>query len=264
MLVKIKGHCRNFNLQLNIYLIPGISPKLFVSSGLFEPQLQFFVILRLLFYSFDPFLRNIALVVVMYYTAVWALVSTLMVYVTSHLHFSDVLLGWLLSGYGVATMFSEGVLVRLIVPYLGEVNSMRLGLLSFAIQTIIIALASTKKWIFISIIFSMLSNLVYPSISSLVSRLVEEEVLGEALGALNGIKAITEGFGPLLFGFLMGFFEDSPLPGAPYLIATVIAAWAFLHCYELPSEPEIVIAKYQAAVQKDESLKSLLYDDYQI
>jgi MFS transporter, DHA1 family, tetracycline resistance protein len=187
-----------------------------------------------------------------------------MVYVTSHLHFSGVLLGWLLTGYGVATMFSEGVLVRLIVPYLGEVNSMRLGLVSFAVQTVIIALASSKKWVFISIIFSMLSNLVYPSISSLVSRLVEEEVLGEALGALNGIKAITEGFGPLIFGCLMGLFEDSPLPGAPYLIATVISAWAFLHCYELPSEPEIVIAKYQAAVQKDESLKSLLYSDYEI
>ena len=35
------------------------------------------------------------------------------------------------SGYGLATMYSEVVLVRYIVPYLGEVNSMRLGLLSF-------------------------------------------------------------------------------------------------------------------------------------
>ena len=36
------------------------------------------------------------------------------------------------SGYGLATMFSEGVLVRYIVPYLGEINSMRLGLLAFS------------------------------------------------------------------------------------------------------------------------------------
>ena len=36
------------------------------------------------------------------------------------------------SGYGLATMVSEGVLVRYIVPYLGEINSMRLGLLAFA------------------------------------------------------------------------------------------------------------------------------------
>jgi hypothetical protein len=37
----------------------------------------------------------------------------------------------------------------------------------------------------------------------LVSKLVDEDSQGEALGALNGIKALTEGFGPLVFGFLM-------------------------------------------------------------
>jgi hypothetical protein len=47
-----------------------------------------------------------------------------MLYITRHLHFSTVSLGWLLSGYGLATMFSEAVLVRIIVPRIGEVHSM--------------------------------------------------------------------------------------------------------------------------------------------
>lgn len=37
--------------------------------------------------------------------------------------------------------------------------------------------------------------------------MVEEKGQGEAQGALNGIKALTEGFGPLLFGGLMALFE---------------------------------------------------------
>lgn len=57
-------------------------------------------------------MKNIAIIVFLYYTAVWAVVSTLMVYVTRHLQFSPIYVGWLLSCYGVATMFSEGVLVR--------------------------------------------------------------------------------------------------------------------------------------------------------
>ena len=146
-------------------------------------------------------MTNLALIVFLYYTAVWALVSTLIIHVTRHLSFSSLALGWLLvrwiwssvgsysmapfilsciflpllaslsfclwrpwylplyfvhflllilrthhsqcfllftvsytsqSGYGLATMFSEGVLVRYIVPYLGEINSMRLGLLAFS------------------------------------------------------------------------------------------------------------------------------------
>ncbi len=49
-------------------------------------------------------MTNLAVIVFLYYTAVWAIVSTLVVYVTRQLHFSSVTLGWLLSGYGLATM----------------------------------------------------------------------------------------------------------------------------------------------------------------
>ncbi|RYH20791.1 hypothetical protein EON65_22440 [archaeon] len=45
--------------------------------------------------------------------------------------------------------------------------------------------------IYFSLTFSLLSNLVYPSLSSLVSRVVAEEEQGEALGAMNGIKALV-------------------------------------------------------------------------
>lgn len=96
---------------------------------------------------------------------------------------------------------------RYIVPTIGEMNSMRLGLLCFSIQCVVIAFSSSPTGIFFSVLFSMLSNLVYPSISSLVSKVVEEKGQGEAQGALNGIKALTEGFGPLMFGGLMAIFE---------------------------------------------------------
>lgn len=119
-------------------------------------------------------MRNIAFIVFLYYTTVWAIVSTLMVYVTRRLHFSPVTVGWLLSFYGLATMFSEGILVRWIVPNLGEINSMRLGLFSFSCQAILLAFSASPKWIYLSVTFSMLSNLVYPSISSLVSKIVVE------------------------------------------------------------------------------------------
>ena len=144
-------------------------------------------------------MTNLALIVFLYYTSVWALVSTLIIHVTRFLGFSQLALGWLLSGYGFATMFSEAILVRYIVPWLGETNSMRLGLLSFAAQCVLVAFSSSPMMIFVSVLFSMLANLVYPSISSLVSKIVDEESQGEALGALNGIKALTEGYVVLPF-----------------------------------------------------------------
>eukprot|EP01034_Spumella_vulgaris_P034203 gene34203-42172_t len=55
----------------------------------------------------DPMMNNLAIIVFVYYTAVWSLISTLMVYITRHLAFTTVSLGWLFTGYGLATMFSE-------------------------------------------------------------------------------------------------------------------------------------------------------------
>ena len=203
-------------------------------------------------------MTNLALIVFLYYTSLWAIVSTLMVYVTQHLHFERVTLGWLLSSYGVSTMFSEGVLVRIIVPILGEARSMRLGLFSFACQCAVVAFSTEPTMIFVSVLFSMFANLVYPSVSSLVSKIVEGDMQGEALGALNGIKAVTEGFGPLVFGLLMGLYEHHPLPGGPYLLACILSLWAFLHCYELPPEPEVLSAKHFARTRGDSEGEGLL------
>ena len=44
----------------------------------------------------DLFMTDLALIVFLYYTAVWALVSTLIIHVTRHLGFSSLALGWLL------------------------------------------------------------------------------------------------------------------------------------------------------------------------
>lgn len=114
-----------------------------------------------------------------------------MVFVMRQLDMSIISLGWLLSGYGIATMISEGLIVRVLIPKIGEMNAVRVGLLAFTLQCVTISLSTSPFWIFVSILFSMLANLVYPSISSLVSRIVTESEQGEALGALNGIKAMV-------------------------------------------------------------------------
>ena len=53
----------------------------------------------------------------------------------------------------------------------------------------------------------MLANLVYPSISSLVSKIVDEDAQGEALGALNGIKV------DIVFRIYFNHFERMPCLG---------------------------------------------------
>lgn len=199
----------------------------------------------------NSFMLNLSLIVFLYYTSVWAIVSTLMIYVTKHLHISTINLGWLLSFYGISTIISEAILVRIIVPRIGEENSIRIGLIAFTLQCLTIAFGNTIEWVFVSVIFSMFSNLFYPSVSSLVSKIVDESEQGEALGSLNGIKALTEGFGPLFFGILLSMFENTNFPGAPYILAGLITLWAFLHSFDLLKNADEYYAKENSETMEE-------------
>jgi DHA1 family tetracycline resistance protein-like MFS transporter len=177
------------------------------------------------------YLRRVAGVVLCYYSGVWALVTTLVVYAVRVFGLSTVQVGYLLSLYGLCTMVAESVIVRYAVPLLGELPTARLGLLAFAAQCCIVAGATSPEPLFASVALSLVSNLVYPALSALVARRAEATEVGEALGALNGVKALTEGVGPLGFGLVMVEFERTALPGLPYLACAALAllAWALSH-----------------------------------
>lgn len=186
----------------------------------------------------DPFLRKVGEVAFLYYTGLWALISTLSVYAVKRFHLTPERLGELMSAIGLSTMLAEAVLVRIMVPWLGEKKAMKVGLISFALQCIVLGFATQGWHLFVCAMFSLLGNLVYPSLSSLVSGSVEPDAVGEALGAINGIKALTEGIGPLVFGSLMTLSETSALPGWPYLLASLLVLAAYRVAHELPDLEE--------------------------
>lgn len=182
----------------------------------------------------DPLLAEVGRITFLYYTSLWAVASTMLLYAAKRFEMSPGRLGELMSAFGLCTMLSEGVLVRITVASFGEHATLRFGLLAFVIQCTIIGLAWEGWMLFLCVIFSLASNLVYPSLTSLVSEAVNPEAVGEALGALNGIRALTEGFSPLLFGFLMTMSETSKFQGWPYFVAALFAAMAYRRSTLLP------------------------------
>ena len=210
----------------------------------------------------DILLRRVALVVLCYYTGVWAVIATMVVYAVRVFGMTKIETGYLLSAFGLMTMFSESVLVRVFVPRYGERATMRAGLLCFALQTAILAVAKTPRAVFWSTLLSLGSNLVYPSVSSLVSRSVPPEMQGEAQGAVNGVKAVTEGIGPLAFSFLLALFERTAMPGAPYLVASAVVLVALALSFQLPSEDEYSAWRALTATRDDPlETRGLLEDD---
>lgn len=208
----------------------------------------------------NKFLWKVGLMSFYYYTAFWAVVSTLSLYVTKRFKMSPQQLGELMSTLGLCTILSEAVLVRYI-PQQKEIVAIQIGLAAFAMQCVLLGFASQYWQIYICVALSLLGNLVYPSITSLVSssssylnydtsialsaegsNRQQQFQVGEVLGAIHGIKALTEGIGPLLFGLLMSLSENyhktnsisSFLPqGWPYILLTILPLMAYRLSHEL-------------------------------
>jgi DHA1 family tetracycline resistance protein-like MFS transporter len=196
-------------------------------------------------FSGDPLLAEVGAIAFLYYTGVWAVISTMVIYAVKRFHFGPERLGELVSAFGLCTMISEAVLLRIFVPCMGERAVIKLGLIGFAVQCLVLGLANRGWQLFICVALSMLSNLVYPSLASFVSKMVAPHAIGEALGAINGVKALTEGTGPLLFGGLMTISEKSKVPGWPYLVAGLFSIIAYQRAKHLPAEDtDIVMSNY--------------------
>ena len=80
----------------SVYISESISlnNKLNVAIDYIPNSWNFYETFRI--FNTDPFLQQIGVIVFIYYTSVWAIVSTLMLYLTHHLQFSTVSLGWVI------------------------------------------------------------------------------------------------------------------------------------------------------------------------
>ena len=212
-------------------------------------------------FNSNPLLIRVSHIAFLYYTSLWAVISTMILYATKRFALTPDRLGELISAFGFSTMLSEAIIVRFTVPVIGEKASMKLGLLAFMLQCIVLAFAYKPWHLFVCVAFSTIGNLVYPSLTSLVSASVPPETLGEVLGAINGIKALTEGIGPLFFGTLMTLSENTLLPGWPYLIAAIFSFLAYQLSFALPDENNEDYTIDKLLARKKDSHRSYYCDD---
>jgi hypothetical protein len=85
----------------------------------------------------------------------------------------------------------------------------------------------------------------FATISSLCSQVVPHRLVGEAQGVLNAMKALMEGIGPLAFAWMIPRFEDTPLPGAPWLISAACMAAAGVLCLWLEAFTDEAVHAHQ-------------------
>lgn len=140
-------------------------------------------------------------------------------------------IGISLTVVGLAFGIGQGVTTRIVVPKIGELKAVIYGSIALIINFLLYALV-TKSWmIYAATSILLFTNIVMPSLQSLISRGTPSHEQGELQGTLVSITSLTSIIGPLLYTGLFSFFtrpEHYSLPGAPYVAAAIIAGLCLL------------------------------------
>jgi len=137
---------------------------------------------------------------------------------------------------------------------------MLIGLVFQVLQLAWFGLGMSKWMMWFAGVLASCSSITYPAISAYASQNCEPEQQGLLQGILTGIRGLSNGFGPAVFGLLFYIFhvqldetamEDSAepdadtsaytsmsLPGGPFLFGALLAFVALLITLSLPELKE--------------------------
>lgn len=157
-------------------------------------------------------------------------------------------LGWSLTtvGYyfayvGILITLVQGLLVRRIVPRLGEVRAATLGFVLLLMAFVLLAAGPDLGLLMlITIPLTLGIGLLSPSLSALLSRISSEESQGTIMGLYQSINSLGRVIGPSLGGFFFAAHHAGLHgPVAPFLAACalLVPAMLLLLAYVAPRHP---------------------------
>jgi len=147
---------------------------------------------------------------------------------------SEAMIGASLALVGGVMVTSQAVLLRMLVPRLGERRTALLGVATAAIGYAGYATA-TKGWMmFAWLVTWFMGAIVFPLTNALMSHRVAPDAQGELQGAVAGLFSLAAIAGPPLMTQLFGHFTSPDtrvhIPGAAFLAASLLT-WVCLGIY---------------------------------
>jgi DHA1 family tetracycline resistance protein-like MFS transporter len=157
---------------------------------------------------------------------------------------------------GLCGMFTQLVLLRLLVRYVGKSRMLLIGLSASLIQQVCMTLVWNKPTALAAMCLGSLGNLSFPAISSIKSINVLESEQGAVQGALQGARALAQGLGPLAFAGIFSLFTktSSPLPyfpGAPFVFGAVLMLIALIVAATVDRSKADTTVQHTAAAEAD-------------
>lgn len=134
--------------------------------------------------------------------------------------------GFSLAMFGIILAITQGFIIRIIIPKLGEWRVLLLGLGVSITADFLISFANQGWMVYAIIIFMALSFTVTPALQAIISRSTPDNAQGELQGVLTSVGALATIIAPLAMTVVFGYFisQNTPIyfPGAPFFLAGLL------------------------------------------
>jgi DHA1 family tetracycline resistance protein-like MFS transporter len=158
--------------------------------------------------------------------------STFVLYATYRYGWDTTTVGLTLAMVGICSMAVQGLAIGPIVRKFGERRALLLGLCSGAAGFLIYGAAPTGVLFWLGIPVMSLWGVAGAATQALTTRLVAPDRQGQLQGATSSVQSVSQLVGPFLFTLTFAYFIDAKaplqLPGAPFLLASVLLVVALL------------------------------------
>lgn len=162
--------------------------------------------------------------------AYFSVQSTWAWYTPLKLSWSDSEVGYSLMAVGLGAAIVQGVLIRFIIPAIGERAALIAGGVLSICEYIGFAFATSTLMIYVFIAIGAFTALMQPAANAIMSRTIPENAQGELQGALSSILSISMIIGPYIMLSIFSVFssDQAPIyfPGAPFLLGAILTVLA--------------------------------------
>lgn len=200
-----------------------------------------------------PFLFGLAGVLVLMRIAQDSNASVWTYFTMYRFHWSIRDVGISLMVMGLLSALAYGGIVRKLIPRIGEVRSVYLGLSCGVIGFLGYAFSTAGWQMYIWMVVFTMMALTMPSLNALMSRFAGDREQGELQGALTSLGSLTSVFAPLAMTNLFSWFTgpNPPLhfPGVSYLAAALCLLAAMVTMVRVVSKHRWQLMRMQVKIR---------------
>lgn len=136
---------------------------------------------------------------------------------------STALIGLTLAAYGLAVAFTQGVVMRLLIPRLGEFRTLIFSILCAIVAFLVFGVTASAYVLFVVLVIAALADMAPPTMTAMMANMISEDRQGLLQGVIASLGSIAAVIAPMVMTWIFQGFAGPGaaiyLPGAPFLFS---------------------------------------------